>query len=865
MTYDQFFGAIVAPASTDAGLPVPGFAPYRYQQQLAAEPWPDMLAIPTGLGKTVAITGAWLYRRLMQDPVTPRRLVWCLPMRVLVEQTTSLVESWLARAQPLFAERGLVAPRAYVLMGGEAEDEWVDRPEDPAVLIGTQDMLLSRALMRGYGTSRYRWPVDFALLHNDALWVFDEVQLMGAGLPTSAQLEAFRRDSDTPLVVPSRTLWSSATLRPEWLDTVDFRPHRSGCRVLPLPQADRQDPRVLKRFAASKRLVQARARLASARKPDLKSFIEELCDEVVATHSGDAPTLVILNRVARAQDVFRRLRGRLDEARRPTTLLLVHARFRAAERAALNARLRELKADEDVILVATQAVEAGIDITSRHLFTELAPWSSLVQRFGRCNRGGEYGEAVVHWIDGGADTQLALPYMPDALTEARELLRTLDSASPAQLPPIVEQYATPHVLRRKDFRDLFNTEPDLSGFDIDISPYLRDPGGADVQVFWRDFAERPDDEPRPARDELCPVPIGSARDHLKALKQRPHVWNTLESLWERIIDLNDVRPGQVLMLHAGAGGYDVALGFVSGSRTRVEPVPAAVPADDRPESMSADPGAAGDFVELADHLVEARRQAAALADTLPMAGATGEVIEAALWHDVGKAHPAFQTAILEHAGVDVDRSRLWAKSPDARRPLHYGLIVDGRLQPRSHFRHELASMLGWLEAGASPGDVGGGGGHGAGEERAGHAGATGAGGDGLGGDGGGLREICDPDLVAYLIAAHHGKVRLVLRALPKETQPPDDRMYARGVWAGDALPAVSADGLRVPPLTLRLDLMQLGEGEMGPSWTARTAGLLEQWGPFRLAWLETMVRLADWRASRSAGMAPVAPDPDVLE
>jgi len=53
----------------------------------------------------------------------------------------------------------------------------------------------------------------------------------------------------------------------------------------------------------------------------------------------------------------------------------------------------------------------------------------------------------------------------------------------------------------------------------------------------------------------------------------------------------------------------------------------------------------------------------------------------------------------------------------------------------------------------------------------------------------------------------------------------------------------------VPSLTLRLDVMQLGEGAMGPSWASRAAGLLERWGPFRLAWLETMVRLADWRAS----------------
>ena len=93
---------------------------------------------------------------------------------------------------------------------------------------------------------------------------------------------------------------------------------------------------------------------------------------------------------------------------------------------------------------------------------------------------------------------------------------------------------------------------------------------------------------------------------------------------------------------------------------------------------------------------------------------------------------------------------------------------------------------------------------------------------------------------------------MALRTLPKETAPPDDRLFARGVWAGDALPPIAVNGLRIPPVTLRLDVMRLGEGEMGPSWSARTGALLERWGPFRLAWLESMVRLADWRASARA-------------
>ena len=75
-------------------------------------------------------------------------------------------------------------------MGSDVSRDWDTRPENEAILVGTQDQLLSRALNRGYAMRRFRWPLDFALLHNDAFWVFDEIQLMGAGLPTSTQLDS---------------------------------------------------------------------------------------------------------------------------------------------------------------------------------------------------------------------------------------------------------------------------------------------------------------------------------------------------------------------------------------------------------------------------------------------------------------------------------------------------------------------------------------------------------------------------------------------------------------------------------------------------------------------------------------------------
>ncbi len=153
--------------------------PHAFQARLAETPWPDLLDVPTGMGKTAAVTLTWLWKRgwrhgartQTSDPDTPRRLVWCLPMRVLVEQTADNIAEWLDNLD-IRGGAGDGKVSVHVLMGGESDlKSWAEHPEEDMILIGTQDMLLSRALMRGYGMSRYQWPIHFALLHNDCLWV----------------------------------------------------------------------------------------------------------------------------------------------------------------------------------------------------------------------------------------------------------------------------------------------------------------------------------------------------------------------------------------------------------------------------------------------------------------------------------------------------------------------------------------------------------------------------------------------------------------------------------------------------------------------------------------------------------------------
>ena len=452
-----------------------GSQPYPYQVVLAENSWPETLIIPTGFGKTAAILASWLWKIAQGDSGTPRRLVYCLPMRTLVEQTEAVAKMWIEGAKNALN----LDVKLGILMGARADGprgvpNWMLNPDRPTILIGTQDILVSAALMRGYGASRYRWPVDFALLHNDAMWVFDEVQLTGATLTTSAQLEAFRQKFGTGSVC--RTLWMSATLDPAWLKTVDFA-STGKSRNHDLSLHDLARAQHL--WEAGKELCQLNL---PAKEGDFKSRAVELAKKARDLAKPGTNTLLFLNTVARAQAVYAALGNASDGPAR----LLVHSRFRKADRDRLMAGLREAPPPNGRIVVATQALEAGVDVTSSVLITEIAPWSSLVQRFGRCNRYGECGEegASLFWID--LRDEEAKPYEPSDFAEARKKIEALSACGPADLaaiPPSAPSRG--HVIRKRDLLDLFDTDPDLSGFDVDVSLYVRDADDTDVRLFWR--------------------------------------------------------------------------------------------------------------------------------------------------------------------------------------------------------------------------------------------------------------------------------------------------------------------------------------------------------------------------------------------
>ena len=878
-----------------------GHPPYPYQIRLANSPCQSRLInIPTGLGKTAAVTLAWLWNRVvLQQPAWPRRLVYCLPMRTLVEQTADNVRDWLqnvaqaASLDPSHSPQAAsldtsrspqaasleLSPEArtdltwlaehspIILMGGEDLDfnrkDWDLYPEKPAILIGTQDMLLSRALNRGYGMPRARWPMHFALLNNDCLWVMDEVQLMGPGLASTTQLEGFRKD---PALGAStnHSWWMSATIRADWLATVDFPCALTASAPLALSEAEKQDGgRVQTLRNAPKQLIHA-ARIGREAIP------KEVAAYIADNRSTDHLNLVVVNTVKRARLLHTELSKQLGK-KHPAPILL-HSQFRPDDRQRVLEKIRA--SPPGSIVVSTQVIEAGVDLSAHTLFTELAPWSSLVQRFGRCNRWlkdgrPQFEDARIHWFDLDEDKHSA-PYDPAQLTAARSILTKLTDASLATLEshpsPDADRPVFRHVLRRKDLIDLFDTTPDLAGADLDIDRFVRDADSSHVQVFWRDWSTKtpngdPDQnisaQPTPRREELCSTSIGDCKALLDKQSAQAWRWSYLDREWQPV-KAEALIPGQTYLLESNLGGYDPDLGWTGEPKPSVTPLPfaanAATPDANEDDDTSETPvwqtlaqhtepvcDVLNEFLSALGNDLDARNPDIALHDTLR---------HAARWHDWGKAHPAFQAKLIpEHIQAAQQQGTLSSTSqrePIAKAPKD--AWKKGRLPKhpvpedprRRHFRHELASALGILHPTS-----------------------------GFPLDPGPAR-----DLAAYLAAAHHGKVRLSIRSLPNESIPPSDpdhptgRRFARGVWDADTLPACDlGSGVHAPEIVLSLEPMELGLCEAEPfsgqpSWAERTLHLRDTLGPFCLSFLETLLRAADGRASQLASEAKTNDDPD---
>ena len=359
---------------------------------------PKSLNLPTGCGKTSAMV-AWLLALAYQAQAgagvsLPRRLVWVVNRRVVVDQATREAEGLRERLREegrteldavRSALRALSATDADDVIGistlrGQFADnaEWRDDPSRAAVVVGTVDMIGSRLLFSGYGRGFKSRPLHAGFIGQDALLIHDEAHLEPAFQELVAAVEAeqercgeFRRLRVMALTATSRNGHGDE----HTLTGRDLEP----------------ESEIWKR-------VRAKKWIALHLVEDEKAIAEEVFQRAVEYRESGEAVLIFLRTIKDVSTVVEKLRKESLKFQRLTGTLRGYERDQLAKADRIFARfMRKMTVEPEsgtVYLVCTAAGEVGVDMSADHLVCDLTPFDSLAQRLGRVNRFGD-GDARV--------------------------------------------------------------------------------------------------------------------------------------------------------------------------------------------------------------------------------------------------------------------------------------------------------------------------------------------------------------------------------------------------------------------------------------------------------------------------------------
>ncbi len=444
--------------------------PFPWQERafatLVSGDTPTCVALPTGTGKTSFIP-IWLIALACQAASgrvsLPRRLVWVVDRRVVVDQATDEAERLIDRltspvaAAPKqrrilseIAERiaaisllgGMGQPPVAIstLRGQKADNgDWKLDPSRPAIVIGTVDMIGSRLLFSGYGDGKYKRPLHAGLLGQDAWMVLDEAHLTPA---FAALLQAIHTEQCRNRN-PRSTTWRFSLLSATQRDN-------SG-ESFGLTQKDEDSPVIGQRLKAAKSLF---IHELNEKEDELEHIAQRALD-----HKEQRKRVIVF---VKSPEDANKLAARIGkEHDDPEAVLTLTGTQRGFERdkLALNPVFAGFRSNSQRkppstthYLVATAAGEVGADLDADHLVCDLAPLDSLIQRFGRVNRLG-LGTARVDLVVSGKQERNE---QKKALrTATLDYLRSLPkdgegghSVSPADLtdPPRATFSATPEVI-----------------------------------------------------------------------------------------------------------------------------------------------------------------------------------------------------------------------------------------------------------------------------------------------------------------------------------------------------------------------------------------------------------------------------------
>lgn len=364
---------------------------YEYQKRVARA-WRKncnlVLQAPTGAGKTIAALWPFLEAFDARRAGVPTKCIYVVPMRVLAHQFVLEMRKWTS-------ELALIHQPRITIQTGDAPE---DRRFEGDLIFCTVDQFLS-----SYLTAPYSLPHTLANLNAGAMVgayiVCDEFHLFDPSSTLPSMLYALRQLSRiSPVTVMTATF--SESLLQALADDLHAEVER-----LPRTEALAIDTRA-GAFAPRQRKWRTASSPLSAQ-------------AVLDLHHKRS--LALCNTVRGAQTLYRELRDHPDTKQRGIEVRLLHSRFLQDDRREtedwLRARFgKDAERDGSLIVVATQTIEVGVDVTCETLHTQLAPASALIQRAGRCARyPGEQGDVIVYPVesympyasdkddDGGAD------------------------------------------------------------------------------------------------------------------------------------------------------------------------------------------------------------------------------------------------------------------------------------------------------------------------------------------------------------------------------------------------------------------------------------------------------------------------------
>ena len=524
-----------------------GHEPFSWQTELLSSilktgQWPDSLAVPTGGGKS-SVVDIHIFANacaLTQGIRIPRRLSVVVNRRALVDsqvERAAWIQEQLDAAQPgdgilwdvasvlagARVQSGSSAIEVGHLRGGLSDRSLpVNDPSAVAVIGATPEMWGSRALFRGYGSSKYARPRETAILTLDSVMVLDEAHLNRQLLATA------RRISQIQTYYP--------TFGIPGLQVVETTATPSSTRSATSVTAELDEPKtaaddlLFTRFHSNKQLKLVVASRWNG-KPGNAEIVQLAIEHAKQAKSGATRTVgCILNHVDSAIKVAEGLR------KTGLKVELLVGRMRPWDVAEMKRRrpglLEPVGNPEVDVVVATQTLEVGIDADFEHLVTELAPGTALTQRFGRLNRLGDFPNSTATVLvpdianDIGGDP---VPYLASDLTAALRWLNEIGDGGSINPDALKKQPAPAESLRRPGLKrvelmdlelfsrtsmDLF-AEPDL---DLWLSDDLDDER-AMAGVVVRDNLPKDDAAAvellkllPPEAAEVFPAPIGLAEN-----------------------------------------------------------------------------------------------------------------------------------------------------------------------------------------------------------------------------------------------------------------------------------------------------------------------------------------------------------------